>query len=108
MIIKPGTTPTIRISHDLDIATVQKVDFLFKQIPTQCAPELWVKTYPDDVAEVAGVFYVLLTADETARLREGKEFYIDPRVTLVGDVIPNTPVLKLRASYTLWGGCDNG
>lgn len=106
MTIKPGTTPTIRVSHDLDIATVEKAEFLIKQTPTRRSAALCVKTYPADVTEADGVFYIPLTADETLQLEQDKEFYIDPRVTLVGGVIPNTPVMELRASNTLWGDED--
>lgn len=108
--MKRRTTPTIQISHDLDMAAVSKVEFLFKQHFSETAEALLLKTYGDggEVTESGGVFSIGLTADETALFEENEKFYIDPRVTMIDGSIPNTRVLSIQATATLWGEEDVG
>ena len=109
--MKRGTTPTIRIQHDLDMSTVKRVDFLFKQNKNELEKAILVKTYnPSDtsaeVNEQSGVFRIPLTADETRLFKSGTAFYCDPRITLVNGDIPETEILTLQCCSTLWGEND--
>lgn len=106
--MKRRTTPVIQIAHNLDLAAVSKVQFLFKQHASEAADALLLKTYGDggDVAEENGVFSIGLTVEETALFEENENFYIDPRVTLIDGTIPNTRILTMQATATLWGEND--
>lgn len=104
--MKRGTTPTIQIGHELDISDVASVRFLFKQKKSEDAPAILIKSYPGEVTEKDGVFYVPLTEAETRRFKPGEEFYIDPKITLAGGEVPATEILALNCNPTLWGDAD--
>ena len=104
--MKRGTTPSIKISHTLTMANVSKVDFLFKQEKSEFAPGLVTKTYPGSVTESGGVFTIPFTEAETRLFKPMKSFYCDPKVTLTDGSIPETAIIKLYCSPTLWGEND--
>ena len=101
--MKRGTTPTLQIQHDMDITTVKTVEFLFKQHKLECANVLLKKTYPNDVTEKDGVFYIPFTELETRLFSANRMFYCDPKVTFTDGKIPATEILELHCSPTLWG-----
>lgn len=104
--MKRGTTPTIPIEHDLDIADIASVRFLFKQKKSEDSPAILIKSYPDEVTERDGVFLIPFTEAETRRFKPGEEFYCDPKITLTGGEIPATEILTLNCNPTLWGDAD--
>lgn len=105
--MKKGTTPTIPIEHDLDMSTVTSVEFLFKQEKLETAPVIIKKTYPGDVTEAEGVFNIPFTEDETRMFKSGRDFYCDPKITLVNGKIPETEILSIHCTPTLWGEDDD-
>ncbi len=104
--MKRGTTPTIQIGHELDISGVASVRFLFKQKLSEDAPAILVKSYPGEVTEQSGVFFVPFTEAETRRFKPGEAFYCDPKVKLTNGKIPATKILILNCNPTLWGDAD--
>lgn len=107
MAIKPGSTPTIRIKHNLDMSLVAKVELLIKQYRDPDAASLVKKTYPGDVSESGGVLMLPLTAAETGKMQRNKEVYIDPRVTCNDGIILGAPIIRLQVTDTLWGDDDD-
>ena len=51
--MKRGTTPVLRLGHTLDLASVERIDFLFKQERSEEAPALLIKTYLPQGGQVA-------------------------------------------------------
>lgn len=105
--MKRGTTPTLQIEHDLDMSTVSKVEFLFKQNKLELGDPILIKTYPDDVTENNGIFNIPFTEKETRLFISNKNFYCDPKITLNNNKIPATEILELSCSPTLWGEVDD-
>ncbi len=108
--MKRGTTPVLRLGHELDLASVERIDFLFKQEKAESAPALLKKTYMPlggQVTEEKGVFQIPFTQEETRLFAPGAPFYCDPRVTLTGGSIPATKVLQFSCQETLWGEADD-
>lgn len=107
--MKRGTTPRLRLGHDLDLTAVERIDFLFKQERSEAAPELLKKTWlpvGGEVEEKSGVFEIPFTEAETRLFAAGKPFYCDPRITLIGGSIPATAILQFSCQETLWGEAD--
>lgn len=104
--MKRGTTPTLQIEHDLDMSTVSKVEFLFKQNKLESGNAVLIKTYPDDVTENDGKFNIPFTGEETRLFASNRNFYCDPKITLSNGMIPATEILELSCSPTLWGDAD--
>ena len=108
--MKPGVSTTLRISHELDMSTVEKVEFLFKQERSAAAPALALKTWiPEnvgDVTESAGVFFVDFSPQETNRFTQCASFYCDPKITLQGGKIADTAIITFFCTETLWGEED--
>lgn len=107
MPIKPGSTPTIRIKHNLDMSLVQKIEILIKQDRSQDAPALVKKAYPGAVTESGGILSMPLTATETEKMQQNKDVYIDPRVTCTDGSILGAPIMWMRVVDTLWGDDDD-
>ncbi len=109
--MKRGTVTSLQVAHELDLSTVEKIEFLFKQEKDENAPALVRKTYlpngAGDVAEESGVFQIPFTKEETRRFSSGKSFYCDPRIVLMGGKIPNTEILAIYCTATLWGEADD-
>lgn len=108
--IKPGTTPDIPITHDLDLTTVERVRFLFKQYDSDAAPTLIIKSYPDGaVTEVpnetggGGTFYVPLTAEQTRLFIPRKSFFCEARIEYSNGKIPDVDIMEFVAGKTMWG-----
>lgn len=104
--MKRGTTPTIQIQHDLDITTVEKVYFLFKQSKSENSGTILVKHYPEDTTESEGVFNIPFIEEETRLFKSNMNFYCDAKIVLVNGKIPATEILVLNCTPTLWGESD--
>lgn len=105
MDIKRGTTPylSVRFNGLDDGAAVESIEFLFKQHPTESAPPLLKKRYPDNVTrEDSGIYRIYFTAEETRRFTPGKYMHMDTRVTLVGGNIPPTSIVTIMVTPTLF------
>lgn len=108
--MKRGTTPVLQLGHTLDLKTVERIDFLFKQEKEESAPALLKKTWlpaGGQVKEEEGVFFLPFTGEETRLFAPERPFYCDPRITLVGGSIPATGILRLSCQPTLWGETDD-
>lgn len=107
--MKRGTTPRLRLGHDLDLTVVERIDFLFKQERKEAAPMILKKSWlpvGGEVEEKSGVFEIPFTEAETRLFAEGEPFYCDPRITLTGGSIPATTILQFSCQETLWGEAD--
>lgn len=104
--MKRGTTPTLQVSHTLDMALVKTVDFLFKHSPRESARKILIKRFPSEVTEENGVFFIPFTKEETALFTGGCQVYCDPRVIYHTGQIPNTKGFSFPVEETLWGEDD--
>ena len=101
--MKRGTTPTLKVKLIPLPEHIATVEFLFKQEPTETAPELLKKTYPsDDVTLVDGVYHLTFTAGETRRFQGDSRFYLDVRPRLLSGAIPETETVTLTMKSTLF------
>ena len=108
--MKRGTTPLLCFSHDLDLSTVERIDFLFKQERSEAAPGLLKKTWlpeGNQVLEENGIFQIPFTLEESRLFLEGRPFFCDPRITLAGGKIPQSAILQITCRDTLWGEADD-
>ena len=105
--MKRKTTPTLQVSHTLDMGQVATVDFLFKHSPRADARKILIKRYPGEVTEQGGVFFIPFTQEETALFTGGCQVYCDPRVTLRSGQIPAVEVFSFPVEQTLWGDNDD-
>ena len=96
------TTPVLEVTFDIPPETVATIEFLFKQTNDEKAPAVLLKSYPNDVKCVDGVYRVPFTAEDTARFEGGKHFYMDTRITDQTGKIPETPIVSLYMSKTLF------
>jgi hypothetical protein len=105
---KRGTTPTLPVTVDVDISTVSKIEFIFKQQNSESSTKLVLKTYPTDVEydSTKKLFYVYFTEDETRKFIENRPFYMDTRITYTGGKIPKTPIIELMMNNTLFTSTD--
>ena len=101
-IMKRGTTPILRVSIDMELALMNKVEFLFKNEYSECAPTILTKVYPTDVKynEDKKLFEIPFNQAET-RLFNGR-FWMDTRITTVSDTIPQTSICELYMRPTLF------
>lgn len=104
--MKRKTTPTLQVSHTLDMTLVQAVDFLFKHSARENARKILIKHYPGEVTEQGGVFYIPFSKEETALFSGGCQAYCDPRVVYHTGQIPAVEVFSFPVEETLWGEDD--
>jgi hypothetical protein len=104
--MKRKTTPTLQVSHPLDMALVATVDFLFKHSPREDARKILIKRFPGEVTEKDGVFFIPFTEAETALFTGGCQAYCDPRVILHSGQMPAVEVFSFPVEETLWGEDD--
>lgn len=100
--MKRRTTPVLEVTFDIPNETIAKIEFLFKQEREETAPALLLKTYPNEVNFVDGVYLVPMTAEETALFKGGSQFYMDTRITDQTGKVPETPIVALFMSKTLF------
>ena len=55
---KRGTTPTLPVTVDVDISTVSKIEFIFKQQNSESSTKLVLKTYPTDVEYDSTIIHI--------------------------------------------------
>ena len=107
--MKRGTTPRLPLRHTLELAVVERIDFLFKQEREESAPAILKKTWlptGGEVEEKDGVFEIPFTEQETRLFKSGHSFFCDPKITLTGGSIPATEILQFFCKPTLWGDKD--
>lgn len=105
--MKRFTTPTIPIIFNVDHATIDHIDFIFKLERDMNSQTLFTRRYPDNVSysETDDIYTIELTAEESGHLPEGI-IYMDSRVVTVGDKILNTPIVEIRVSPSLFNSPD--
>ena len=108
--MKRGTTPTLPVRLKLQTSDIAQVDFLFKQIKSETAPEILLKTYPgEDVTYNTDhdIFEISFSETDTRLFTEDEPFYMDTKITLVNGKIPETPIVTLRMHPTLFEAPDD-
>lgn len=100
--MKRRTTPVLEVTFDIPNETVAEIQFLFKQEREESAEALLLKSYPGEVTFVDGVYLVPMTVRETALFEGGKQFYMDTRITDQTGKVPETPIVGLFMSKTLF------
>ena len=105
---KRGTTPTLPVTVNVDISTVNKIEFIFKQQNSESSAKLVLKTYPTDVEydSTNKLFYIYFTEEETRKFIENKPFYMDTKIVYTGGKIPKTPIIELMMNNTLFTSTD--
>ena len=104
--MKRKTTPTLLVSHELDMTQVATVEFLFKHSPREDARKILIKRFPGEVTEEKGVFSIPFSKEETALFTGNCMAYCDPRVTYRTGQIPHVRVFSFPVEETLWGEQD--
>ena len=100
--MKHYTTPVLKVMLDIPVETVASVKFLFKQERDAAAPTLLLKNYPGEVKYEDGVYKVPFTQKETALFQEDKYFYMDTLITDQTGKVPETPIVSLFMSRSLF------
>lgn len=100
--MKQYTTPVLEVMLDIPVETVASIKFLFKQEREKDAPTLLLKTYPGDVTCEDGVYKVPFTVKETGLFAADKHFYMDTLITDQAGKIPETPIVHLIMSKSLF------
>lgn len=107
--IKRNTTPTIPITIKLPFEKVKGLEFMFKREIDDNAKVLVHKVYEaenltleDNDSTDSFIVLLSLSAEETLSLPPG-EVYLDTRVILIGDIIPQTTIVTLNVAETLFG-----
>ena len=104
--MKRGTTPTLPIKIKMPFENITRIEFIFKKDASEYANTLLHKIYDGNIPvseqnETDFVVDVKLTAEETMRLCVG-EIYMDTRIVLTGDFIPETKLAKINVNETLF------
>lgn len=107
--MKRRTTPTLPIRIKLNVNDIETIDFLFKQIKSESAPEILRKVFPSDAVTYNGernFFEIAFSENDTTLFKEDAPFYMDTRITLVNGTVPETPIITLRMHPTLFGAAN--
>lgn len=104
--MKRGTTPTLPIKIKMPFGNVKSIEFIFKKDVSEYSNTLLYKAFENNipVKEQGDDYFVVelsLTAEETMRLSVG-DVYMDTRVILTGDLIPETQIVKFNVNDTLF------
>lgn len=100
--MKPYTTPVLEVQLDIPQETVRSIKFLFKQEREPTATALLLKKYPGEVKFEDGVYKVPFTQKETTLFATDKYFFMDTLITDQNGKIPDTPIVSLFMSRTLF------
>lgn len=71
--MKRGTTPTLPVRLKLRIQDIESIEFLFKQIKAESAPEILKKVYPSEEVEFndeTGLFGIIFSEADTRLFTE--------------------------------------
>ena len=101
--MKQLTNSILRIKLDIDLASVEKVEFAFSQTQTSAPKKLAV--YPsDEVINLGGnVLGVVWSAEETRQFVADNDFYVDTRIKLYNsDYNPETKMATAFMERTLF------
>ena len=101
--MKQLTNSILRIKIDIDLTSVERIEFAFSQ--TQTSAPKKIEIYPSDkVFNLGGnVLGVAWTADETKQFVADSEFYVDTRIKLYNsDYNPETKMATAFMERTLF------
>lgn len=109
--MKRGTTPVLKVKIDrIQNSDIYKIEFLFKQVDSELAPEVIQKDYPgEDVSyDSQNDRYIINLTEEESRLFLEERFcYMDTRITLTNGKIPPTTIEKVMTHKTLFKESDD-
>jgi len=109
--MKQGTTNTLPVEFDIDLNTVSRIEFLFKQKNfTSAAPvktALWINDNENDTAHRGSadknIILIPFSDDETYSFAPNTFFYLDTRITLKESPDnPATNICEILMSPTLF------
>ena len=100
--MKPYTTPVLEVTLDIPAETVASIKFLFKNEPDREAESLLLKKYPGEVKCEDGIYKVPISQAETGLFAQNKYFYMDMLITDQTGRIPETPIVTLFMSKSLF------
>lgn len=111
--MKQGTKFTLAVKlRNVNLASIQKVEFLFKGKRDRTAEALKTAVFPGDAVlseTEENTFYIPFTREDTYRFPVGRPFYLDTRVSLFGvRDNPATPIVRLKMSPTLFDEEEEG
>lgn len=106
---KRNTTPTLPITVNIPLSRVRRLEFVFKSKCTESHPVLLHKVFNageipvDDSVSTEVYFKVLLTLNEkeTAVFQPG-EIYMDTRIELTDGTVPETGIIILEVTPSLF------
>jgi hypothetical protein len=105
--MKQGTTPTLPIKIKVPFENVKRVEFIFKKNISKNSDILLYRVFEGNIpveeptAEDHFIVKLALSDKETMRLSVG-DIYMDTRVTMLDGNIPETKIVKINISETLF------
>lgn len=104
--MKRGTTPTLPIKINMPFSNIKSIEFIFCTDKTEYSNTLLYKAFEGNIPikeqnDNDFVVGLSLTAEETMRLSAG-DVYMDTRIVLTGNLIPETSIEKVNISNTLF------
>ena len=105
--MKQGTTPTLPIKIKVPFENVKRVEFIFKKNISKNSDILLYRVFEgnipveEPIAEDHFIVKLALSDKETMRLSVG-DIYMDTRVTMLDGNIPETKIVKINISETLF------
>lgn len=104
--IKQATTPLVKVPHSIDLSLVKRVDFIFKSERSETAKALVLKSYPGEVIENEGVFYIPLTYQQARSFPSASTIYLDPRIVYKTGESKRIGIMQIWIDDTLWSMQD--
>lgn len=104
--MKQGTTPTLPIKIKVPFENVKRVEFIFKKNISKNSDILLYRVFEGNIpieesAADSFIVKLALSDKETMRLSVG-DIYMDTRVTMLDGNIPETKIVKINISETLF------
>lgn len=105
--MKQGTTPTLPIKIKVPFENVKRVEFIFKKNISKNSDILLYRVFEGNIpveepaADDHFIVKLALSDKETMRLSVG-DIYMDTRVTMLDGNIPETKIVKINISETLF------
>ena len=107
--MKQGTQFVLPVEIGLDLDSVSRIEFVFKQRSCKGFPSIKINTWPDDCNRQEGQNIILIpwTQAETYKFMGGETLYMDTRIALKDSTDqPQTEILALKMSPTLFQEAD--
>lgn len=105
--MKQGTRFILLVEFDIDLDTVGKIEFVFKQEKRINSAAVKINTYPNDCERKENTVLIPWTQEETYKFEPNRMLYMDTRITLKNSSDqPQTEIIPIKMSPTLFQEVD--